>query len=104
MEKLNQQADPSARRTPTGVARSATRRVRDKLKRRDQTRGGPAEHQNHHDLPSRMEAVEREVQELRQLNRRLSDALDVMTELLVPAMDRDDEKVTAALARLGTPR
>lgn len=49
---------------------------------------------------TRVEALEGEVQELRHVNRRLADALDVMTELLVPAMDRDDAKVKDTLARL----
>lgn len=40
------------------------------------------------------------VEENRRLNERLYDVLDVVTELLVPAMDRDDERVRAALAKL----
>lgn len=51
-------------------------------------------------LRRRLKALEGEVQESRQMNRRLADVVDVVTELLVPAMDRDDERVTAALARL----
>jgi hypothetical protein len=50
----------------------------------------------------RLDALEREIQELRQLSRRLADVLDVVTELLVPALDRDDERVRAALADLDT--
>ncbi|MGH3510495.1 MAG: DUF6752 domain-containing protein [Nocardioidaceae bacterium] len=48
---------------------------------------------------ARLDALEREVQELRQLSRRLADVLDVVGELLVPALDRDDERIRAALAR-----
>jgi hypothetical protein len=41
------------------------------------------------------------VAENRRLNERLSDVLDVMTELLVPAVDRDDERLKEALDSLG---
>jgi hypothetical protein len=51
-------------------------------------------------LRHRVKALEVEVQELRQLNRRLADVVDVVSELLVPALDRDDERVAAALERL----
>jgi hypothetical protein len=40
------------------------------------------------------------VEESRRLNERLSDVLDVVTELLVPAVDRDDERLRAALESL----
>jgi hypothetical protein len=52
------------------------------------------------ELAKRVTALEQEMQEVRQLNRRLADVLDVVTELLVPAMDRDDARVRAALERL----
>jgi len=52
------------------------------------------------ELAKRVKALEQEMQEVRQLNRRLADVLDVVTELLVPAMDRDDARVRAALERL----
>ena len=51
-------------------------------------------------LSRRVLALEREVQESRRLNQRLSDVIDVITEVLVPAVDRDDERMRAALARL----
>jgi hypothetical protein len=41
------------------------------------------------------------VEESRRLNERLSDVLDVVVELLVPAVDRDDERLKEALDRLG---
>jgi len=44
------------------------------------------------------------VEENRRLNERLSDVLDVVTELLVPAVDRDDEKLKEALATLSESR
>ena len=40
------------------------------------------------------------VEENRRLNERLSDVLDVITELLVPAVDRDDARLAAALESL----
>jgi hypothetical protein len=51
-------------------------------------------------LYKRVIALEKEVQESRTLNQRLSDVIDVITEILVPAVDRDDERMSAALARL----
>ena len=51
-------------------------------------------------LYKRVVALEKEIQETRRLNQRLSDVLDVITEVLVPAVDRDDDRVQAALARL----
>ena len=51
-------------------------------------------------LYKRVVALEKEIQESRRLNQRLSDLIDVVTEVLVPAADRDDERMRAALARL----
>jgi hypothetical protein len=52
------------------------------------------------EMARRMTALEAEVQECRRVNRRLSDVIDVVSELLVPALDRDDARVAQALARL----
>jgi uncharacterized protein YigA (DUF484 family) len=41
------------------------------------------------------------VEENRRLNERLSDVLDVVVELLVPAVQRDDERLEEALKKLG---
>ena len=51
-------------------------------------------------LYKRVLALEKEVQESRRINQRLSDLIDVVTEVLVPAVDRDDERLNAALTRL----
>ena len=51
-------------------------------------------------LYKRVVALEQEVQESRRLNQRLSDVIDVITEILVPATDRDDERMRTALSRL----
>jgi hypothetical protein len=52
------------------------------------------------DVAELMESVE----ENRRLNERLSDVLDVVTELLVPAVDRDDARLQAALESLQKAR
>ena len=54
-----------------------------------------------HGLGARVAALEEAVEENRKLNQRLADVVDVVTELLVPAMDRDDERVKKELADLG---
>lgn len=46
---------------------------------------------------SRLRALEDEVQEQRQLNRRIAELTDVVAELLVPVADRDEERVRAVL-------
>ena len=60
---------------------------------------------------SRLDRLEAQVAELmesveenRRLNERLSDVLDVVTELLVPAVDRDDVRLQAALESLQAMR
>ncbi len=52
-------------------------------------------------LEAQVAELMRSVEENRRLNERLADVLDVITELLVPAVDRDDERLTAALEALG---
>jgi len=44
------------------------------------------------------------VEENRRLNERLSDVLDVITELLVPSVDRDDARLQQALDALQASR
>ena len=51
-------------------------------------------------LYKRVVALEKEVQESRRLNQRLSDVIDVVTEILAPAADRDDQRLRDALTRL----
>ena len=46
---------------------------------------------------ARLDALEDEVQELRQLNRRIAELTDVVVELLVPLQDRDEERVREVL-------
>lgn len=50
-------------------------------------------------LQQRVEALEHEVQENRALNRRLAELIDVVTELLIPLSQRDDDRVSQLLDR-----
>jgi hypothetical protein len=52
------------------------------------------------DLQDRIAGLEEDVAESRRLNERLSDVLDVVVELLVPATQRDDGRLDEALKRL----
>jgi cell shape-determining protein MreC len=52
------------------------------------------------ELTQRVAALEDAVDENRRLNQRLADVIDVVTEVLVPAMDRDEERLREALGRL----
>lgn len=51
------------------------------------------------ELTERVEALEDEVQECRQLNLRLAELCDVMMELLLPAAERDESAVSEILER-----
>lgn len=50
-------------------------------------------------LPKRILDLEAAVMENRQLNRRLAELTDILAELLVPATERDEERLTALLAK-----
>jgi hypothetical protein len=60
------------------------------------------------DRIARLEAdvaeLQESVEENRRLNERLSDVLDVITELLVPAIDRDDARLREAVDKLQAGR
>ena len=45
----------------------------------------------------RLEALEAEVQECRQMNLRLAELTDLVTELLLPVAERDEARVAEAL-------
>lgn len=49
-------------------------------------------------LRDRVAELELEVQETRRLHQRLAELTDVVTEVLVPAADREDEKIKKILA------
>ena len=46
---------------------------------------------------ARLAALEEELQESRRLNRRITELVDVVAELLVPIADRDEERVREVL-------
>ena len=50
-------------------------------------------------LPRRILDLEAAVMENRQLNRRLAELTDVMAELLIPATERDEEKLMELLRK-----
>jgi hypothetical protein len=73
----------------------------DKVRRRRKADAAAGKgHSRFDEMARRITALEAEVQECRRVNRRLSDVIDVVAELLVPALDRDDTRVAEALARL----
>ncbi|WP_244931383.1 DUF6752 domain-containing protein [Nocardioides sp. W7] len=47
---------------------------------------------------ARLAALEEEAQENRQLNRRIAELTDVVTELLIPLSERDEDRVAEVLA------
>jgi hypothetical protein len=49
-------------------------------------------------LVRRIEALEADVHECRQLNRRLAEVTDLVAEALLPAAGRDDDALRRALA------
>ena len=51
------------------------------------------------DLLARIEELEAEVQENRNLNLRVAELVDVVQELLVPVASQDRERIDAALAK-----
>lgn len=53
-------------------------------------------------LKRRLELVEQELQESRQLNKRLAEITDVVAEVLLPSDQRDDERLRAALQKYDT--
>ena len=50
-------------------------------------------------LQRRLEELEAEVQECRQLNVRLAEVTDLVEQLLLPAAARDDERLAAAVEK-----
>ena len=50
-------------------------------------------------LQQRLEELESEVQECRQLNLRLAEITDVVEQLLLPVAARDEERIAAAVEK-----
>ncbi len=74
-------------------ARSRARLLQDRYRRARRRSFG---------VRSRISALEDEIQENRQLNRRIAELTDVVAELLVPVADRDEERVREVLAQYRT--
>ena len=53
-------------------------------------------------LRERVADLEQEMQECRQLNRRLAEITDVVAEVLLPAEQRDEERLRTLLANYET--
>jgi len=53
------------------------------------------------ELRARVSSLEAAVYESRSLNERLSDVIDIVVELLVPAVDRDEAKLRELLTGVG---
>ena len=51
------------------------------------------------ELPARLKQLERDVHETRRLHQRVAELTDVVAEILVPAADRDDDRIRAVLAK-----
>ena len=51
------------------------------------------------ELQQRLQALEAEVQECRQLNIRLAEITDLVEQLLLPMAARDEEKIAAAVEK-----
>jgi hypothetical protein len=67
------------------------------LYRRARSRAGRAV-RSRGELRRRIETLEAEVQENRQLNRRIAELTDIVAELLVPLSQREESRVDEALA------
>ncbi|WP_342664832.1 DUF6752 domain-containing protein [Jongsikchunia kroppenstedtii] len=50
-------------------------------------------------LPQRFKQLEADVQQNRRLQQRVAELTDVVAEVLVPAADRDDDRIRSVLAR-----
>lgn len=59
----------------------------------------PALQQELRQLRKRVASLEDEVQETRRLNRRVAEITDIVEEVLLPAANRDDDRLREALHR-----
>ncbi|HTW15901.1 MAG TPA: DUF6752 domain-containing protein [Nocardioides sp.] len=71
------------------AVQSRVRSARDRL---EQLRRRPLS------VRARLAALEAEAQENRQLNRRIAELTDVVTELLIPLSERNEDRVDEVLA------
>lgn len=59
--------------------------------------GVPTLRQQVRELRGEVERLDEELQEARRLNRRVAELTDVVEEVLLPAADRDDDRLRRAL-------
>lgn len=92
---------------PSSLVDRALDRLATATARRIEQRDGPAaapagavKRDQLQSLRRRVDELEEAMQESRRLNQRLADVVEVVTEVLVPAADRDDDRMKAALERL----
>jgi hypothetical protein len=85
LERGGEVAPADASRTESKATRRLQRRVR----------GALAEVE---ELRARIVQLEQDIQESRQLNKRLAEVIDVVSEVLLPAGQRDDERLRDLLA------
>lgn len=72
---------------------STTDKIRNRVQAWREDRSGSGS------VRARLQALEDEVQELRQLNRRIAELTDVVAELLVPLQSQDQDRVREVLER-----
>lgn len=79
---------------------SLAQRARTRLSRTSLRRAVPLTRRGEiEEMRDRISMLEEEMQESRRLNRRLAELTDVVQELLVPAAQRDEEKLREHLDR-----
>lgn len=89
VERANQRA---------ATAEERTQALQQRVKKLEDDGRGAAERQIR-DLRDRVATLEAEVQEARRLNRYVAEVTDVVQEVLLPAADRDDDRVKKFLTQ-----
>ena len=69
----------------------------------DRLRGASASKPDLADLRRRVTDLESALAESRALNERVADVVDIVAELLVPAVDRDEERLRRLLLKVDAP-
>jgi class 3 adenylate cyclase len=85
---------------PTESELDMSNKVTRALARARNRDAGPDQGADIEQLKREVAQLQSAVEESRRLNERLSDVLDVVVELLVPAVDRNDERLESALKKL----
>lgn len=80
-------------------AAQQTRALRNRVEKLESRFTGAAADHQVRDLQERVATLEAEIQEARRLNRYVAEVTDVVQEVLLPAADRDDERLKEFLTR-----